>query len=202
METIQKLEKVIGGRWLGVSIHNEPVKCKENYLCPQVDRFCEALKMASVNKVIVEPEQLTCLGARFAFGWGNDLKEIMIRKLVDTKGFTPACAGELIERTPHYQDGIQAISINVSKTPRMFVAQLQPIQVMQLIQIYQEKLENIIQTEISSVISACGNVVVKVIQKQDMAISFGCDDSRTFGNLARDMLYVGLPYSQARAMMD
>lgn len=202
METIQKLEKVIGGRWLGVSIHDEPVKRKEEYVCPQVDRFCEALKKASFSKVIVEPEKLTCLGARFAFGWGNDLKETMIRKLVDTKGFTPACAGESIERTPHYQAGIQAIGINVSKTPEMFIAQLQPTQAMRLIQVYQKKLGNIFQAEISSVISACGNVVVKVIQKQDMAISFGCDDSRTFGELARDRLYVGLPYLQARAIMD
>lgn len=203
VETIKKLEKVVGCRWLGVSIHDEPVKHKEKYLCPRVDRFCEALKIASVNKVIIEPEQLTCLGARFAFGWGNDdLKETMIRKLVDTRGFTPAYAGELIERTPHYQDGIRAVGINVSKTPGMFIAQLQPAQVMRLIQVYQEKLGKIVQTEIPSVISACGNVVVKVIQKQDMAISFGCNDSRTFGELARDRLYVGLPYSQARAIMD
>jgi uncharacterized protein (DUF169 family) len=202
VETIQKLEKVIGGRWLGVSIHDEPLKHKEKYLCPQVDRFCEMFKIASVNKVVVEPEQFTCLGARYAFGWGNDLKETMIRKLVDTKDYTPACAGELIERTPHYQDGVQSISINVSKTPEMFVARLQPAQVMHLIQIYQKKLGKRVQTEMSSVISACGNVVVKVIQKQDIAISFGCDDSRSFGELTRDMLYAGLPYSQAKAMMD
>ncbi len=202
METIQKLEKVIGGRWLGVSIHDEPVKHKEKYACSQEDRFCEALKKASFNKVIVEPGQLTCPGARFAFGWGNDLKEAMTCKLADTRGITPEFAGELIERTPHYQDGIHEISINVSKTPGMFIAQLQPAQVMRLMQIYQEKLGSIFQTEISSVISACGNVVVKVLQKQDMAISFGCDDSRAFGELARDRLYAGLPYSQARAITD
>lgn len=194
---------MVGCRWLGVSIHDEPVKDKEKYFCPRVDRFCEALKIASVKKVIIEPEQLTCSGARFAFGWGNDdLKETMIRKLVDARGVTPAYAGELIEGTPHCQDGIRAVSINVSKTPGMFIAQLQPAQVMRLIQVYQEKLGKKVHTEISSVISACGNVVVKVIQKQDMAISFGCNDSRTFGELARDRLYVGLPYSQAKAIMD
>ncbi len=201
MEMIRKLEKAIGGRWLGVSIYGVPVKCKEEYVCPRVERFCEALKLASVNKVLIDPRQFTCLGARYAFGCGTDLKETMIRKLVDTKGYSPECAGELIERTPHCQNGIQAIGINLSNKPEVFIAQLQPAQVMHLIRLYQGKLGKIFRTEISSVISACGNVVIKAIQLQDMAISFGCDDSRTFGDVARDRLYAGLPYAQARAIV-
>ena len=72
---------------------------------------------------------------------------------------------------------------------------------MRLIKIYQERLEKAFRTEISSVISACGNVVVKAIQTQDMAISFGCDDSRKFGRVYRDRLYAGIPYKQAESML-
>ena len=201
METIRKLEKEIGGRWLGVSIYGVPVKCGDEYVCPSVDRFCEALKLAAVNRILLDPQQFTCLGARYAFGCGADQKESMVRKLVDERGYSSECAGALIDRTPHCQNGIQAIGINLSDRPDVLIAQLQPAHVMRLIRVYQEKLGKVFQTEISSVISACGNVVVKAIQQQDMAISFGCDDSRAYGDVARDRLFAGLPYKQARVMV-
>lgn len=200
MKTIRKLEQAIGGRWLGVSIYSVPVKCKEEYACPQLDRFCEALKMGTVKKVLVDPRRFTCLGARYAFGYGDDRRDAMIEKLVDTKGYSPRCAAELIAHTPHCVDGVEAIGINLSKKPDVFIAQLQPAQVMRLLRIYQERLGKVFQTEISSVIAACGNVFVKAIQRQDMAISFGCDDSRAYGDVARDRLYAGLPSAQARLM--
>lgn len=201
METIRELERIIGGRWHGVSIFGLNAKCKEEFLSPHPDRFCEGLKLASVNTVLLDPHQFTCPGARYAFGCGIDLKDIMIRKLVDTKGYSPQFAEKLIGDTPHFQNKIQAIGINLSNKPEVLIAQLQPEQGMHLIRIYQAKLETVFQTEISSVISACGNVTVKAIQTQDMAISFACDDSRTFGGLSRDRLYAGLPYEQAKTLV-
>ncbi|MCK4539054.1 MAG: DUF169 domain-containing protein [Candidatus Krumholzibacteria bacterium] len=202
MEIIRKLESAIGGRWLGVSLYAVPVKRKTEHVCPQVNRFCETLKIASVSKVLIDPHQFTCPGARYAFGCGNDLKKSMIDKLVDKKGYNAAVAKQLIEKTPHCQDEIHAIGINTSENPGMYIAELQPMQAMRLVQIYQKMLEKIFQTEISSVLSACANVVVKAIQTQDMAISFGCDDSRASGSVSQDRLYAGLPSTQARTMMD
>lgn len=202
METISSLEKEIGGRWLGVSIYAVPVECKEGYKCPRVERFCEALRIGRTGRILVDPKDFTCPGARYAFGYGAGQKDEMIRRMVESKGISARWARELIERTPHCQDGIRRVGINVSDKPGVFIAQLQPVQVMRLIKIYQEKLERVFRTEISSVISACGNVAVKAIQTQDTAISFGCDDSRTFGHVYRDRLYAGIPFKQAESMFE
>jgi uncharacterized protein (DUF169 family) len=79
----------------------------------------------------------------------------------------------------------------------VLLAQLQPEQAMRLIQIYQRKLKKQYQTKIAGVITVCANVTVKALQTQDMAISFGCDDSRTFGGLTRNRLYAGVLYALA-----
>ncbi len=201
METMRTLEKMIGGRWHGVSILSSNAKYKEGFLSPHVDRFCEVIEMACVHKILLDPSQFTCPGARYAFGCGTDLKEKMIQKLVDQKGYSSAYAEKLIEETPHCHIKPGAIGINMRNEPSVLVARLQPEQVMRLIQVYQRKLEKSFQTEISSVISACGNVTVKAVQIQDMVISFGCDDSREFGSLSRHSLFAGLPYSLAEKLI-
>lgn len=200
METARKLETLIGGRWHNVSIFGLNVKCKEDFLCPHLDRFCEAIEIACVHKVLLDPCQFTCPGARYAFGCGADLKKKMVQKLAEEKGYSSAYAAKLIEETPHCQVKPGAIGINIGNEPEVLIAQLQPEQAMRLVQAYQTKLKKPFQTEISSVISACGNVTVKALQIQDMAISFGCNDSRTFGSLSRDRLYVGLPNSLAEKL--
>lgn len=193
---------MIGGRWLSVSVYGLRMKPKEGWTTPRVDRFCEALKLATIDKVLLYPETFTCPGALYSFGYGQDLVDHMIRKLIDTREYSPECAQQLIEQTPHYTNGVQSIGINVSSKPDVLVAQLQPAQVMRLVRIYQKNLGKMIQIQISSVISACGNVVVKAIHTQSLAISFGCDDSREFGAISRDRLYVGLPYMQAVKLTD
>jgi uncharacterized protein (DUF169 family) len=201
MKTARALERIIGGRWHGVSILDAKAKYEEEFVHPHPDRFCEGLKLASVNSVLLSPDRFTCPGASYAFGYGAGREKAMIRRLSDTKGYSAQFAEKLIGDTPHFEKKIRAIGINLPNRPHVLIAQLQPEQVMRLIRIYQAKLETAFQTEISSVISACGNVTVKAVQTQDMAISFACDDSRTFGGLSRDRLYAGLPYEQAKAIV-
>jgi uncharacterized protein (DUF169 family) len=195
METVKELDRITGGRWYGVSVFDRDVKGKKEFISPHVDRFCEVLGMASIYKVLLDPLQFTCPGARYAFGCGTDLKEEMVRKLAEEKNYSPGYANKLIDDTPHCQERPAAIGLNLSIEPDVLIAQLQPEQVMRLIQVYHKKLKKPFHPGISSVISACGNVTVKALQTQDMAISFGCNDSRAFGGLSRDRLYIGLPYS-------
>ena len=118
--------------------------------------------------------------------------------MASTKGHSLEHALMLFENTPHFQTMPEMIGFDVADQPDVAVARLQPEQVMRLLQTYHLKLNKVFQTSISSVISACGNTAVKAFQQQDLAISFGCDDSRTFGGLSRDQLYVGLPYALAQ----
>ena len=201
METTRKLEALVGGSWHEVSVFGLDVKCKEEFLCPHVERFCEAIEVAWVHKVLLDPCQFTCPGARYAFGCGNDLKESMTQRLVEERGYPSEYAQAMIEETPHCETKPGAIGINLGNEPNVLIAQLQPNQAMHLVRAYQTKFSKVYRTEISSVISACGNVTVKAFQTNDMAISFGCDDSRKFGSITRDRLYAGLPYHMAEELV-
>ena len=194
MKTVRKLENEIGGRWHGISFFNDPENVPPNVQCRQVPRFCEAIKLAVVHKMVVKPGQFTCPGACYAFGGMVNLKETMIDKMVEQRGYSVDHAARLFEKTPHFQKMPEMIGFNCMDEPDIVISQLQPAQVMRLLQMYNVKLGRDFRTEISSIISACGNTAVRAYEKQDLAISFGCDDSRAFGGLSRDMLYVGLPY--------
>jgi len=197
LKTIGKLESAIGGKRSGVSFFGLNEECKENFLCPQAGRFCETIKLAAGNTVLLDPRQFTCLGARYVFGCRPDPKRKMIKKLAEEKGYSLAYVSKLIEETPHCETQPAAIGINIENEPDVLLAQLQPAQAMRLIRLYQKKLKKVFQIKISGVITVCGNVTVKALQTQDMAISFGCDDSRAFGGLTRNRLYVGVPYGLA-----
>jgi uncharacterized protein (DUF169 family) len=197
METLAKLEKAFGGRWHGVTLMDQQPNQEESPAYTPVARFCEAVMRASVDNVLLDPDQFTCPGARYAFGCGMDLKEDMQQKLINEKGYTSDYVARLLDETPHCKTTPAVIGINTGHVPDVVIAQLQPEQTMRLLQMYQKKLNKTFQSTISSVISACGNVVVKAFQTEDMAMSFGCIDSRSFGGLSRDRLFVGLPYSLA-----
>jgi len=92
------------------------------------------------------------------------------------------------------------IRFNVSHDPQLYIARIQPEQMMQLVQIYQKKLKRTFTPKISSIMALCGNVTIKALQSQDMTISFGCQDSRDLGKLTRDMLFVGIPKVVATQM--
>lgn len=195
MENVRKLEIVIGGRWNGISFIENTEDIPKEVEFRQVARFCEALELSVVHKMIIKPSQFECPGARYAFGVMVDLKETMIEKVVKLKGYSPEYAVQLFENTPHFQKMPDMIGFNCMDEPDIVISQLQPEQVMRLLELYHIRLSRNYQTAISSIISACGNTAVRAYEKQDLAISFGCDDSRIFGGLSKDKLYVGLPYS-------
>jgi len=201
MEILKKIQNTIGGRWYGVSIVVSEEEYGEEIIYPQVDRFCEAIHMANTHKVLIDPANFTCPGARYAFGCGSDLKETMIKNLVDKKGYSNKCSKKLIDETNHFQEKPPAVGLNINDKPDVLIAQLQPGQTMRLIQMYQRRLEKLVKISLSSVIAVCGNVTVKALQTKDMAVSFGCEDSRNFGKLPPDRLYVGLPYSLAKKLL-
>jgi uncharacterized protein (DUF169 family) len=201
MDGIRKLEIEIGGRWHGISFLNNSNDLAREVEWLQVPRFCEAVKLAVVKKMVIKPGDFTCPGALYAFGGMVDLKETMIDRIAELKGCRPEHAVHLLDSTPHFQKAPDYIGFNCTDEPDIAISQLQPEQAMRLMQLYNARLGKNLQTEISSIISACGNTAVRTYQTQDMAMSFGCDDSRAFGTLTRDRLYVGLPYSLVEELL-
>lgn len=201
VETERELERIVRGRWHGVSFINGVDEPPEGVEVRKVGRFCEAIQVAVVSKMIIRPSEFTCPGASYAFGGMVDVTETMMERMVGRKGYSPESAIHLIENTPHFREMPEMIGFNCMDQPDILISQLQPEQTMDLLQLYHIKLGRSFRTEIPSVICACGNTVVRAYQCQDLAISFGCDDSRAFGGLSRDRLYVGLPYSLATELV-
>jgi len=48
----------------------------------------------------------------------------------------------------------------------------------------------------------CGNCSAQPIVTNDVCISFGCDDSRTYGNIADNELVVGIPFSKVLMILE
>lgn len=197
MEVARKLEIAIGSRWHGISFINDENDVWPDVKLKRVSRFCEAVRSAVTHKMVVRPGDFACPGAAYAFGGMVDLKETMIDKMIALKGYSKDAALQFYEKTPHLQVMPKMIAFDCKDEPDVLLSLLQPEQAMRLLQRYHIKLGRIFSSEMPSIISACGNTVVKAFLTNDMAISFGCDDSRTFGKLSRDRLYVGLPYSIA-----
>jgi uncharacterized protein (DUF169 family) len=201
VETARELERIVHGRWHGITFINGVNQIPEGVGVKQAGRFCEAIKVAIAHKMMVRPSEFTCPGASYAFGGMVDVSEMMTERMVELKGYSPKSATHLIENTPHFRQMPDMIGFNCMDQPDILISQLQPEQAMKLLQLYHIKLGRSFRTEIPSVICACGNTVVRAYQSQDLSISFGCDDSRAFGGLSRDRLYVGLPYSLARTLV-
>lgn len=199
MEAIGKLEKLVGGVWYGVSLLDTLPEGKgmgmdkSKYL--DKARFCEIIIKARNHQVLTDPRKFKCLGARYAFGCGPGTRDTMIRKFVEKKEYPSECVEQMINETPCLQEPPAVIALNVKERPDVFLAKLQPEQAMGLIKLYHKKMKRPFQQEISGLFSLCANIVVKALVTQDMTISFGCEDARTFGGITRDRLYVGMPYS-------
>ena len=198
---MKSLEEKFGGRWFGISIFGLDVTCKDDFHCPQVSNVCEALKTASIGKVLLKPCELSYVGARFAFGCGGENKQAIVEQTIHQHGFSRAYAEQVVERTPHCKVPTGSIGIGIQDNPEVWVARLQPDQVMAVVRVYQTRFEKSFQPEISSVVSICGTVIVGALQRQDMTIALGCDTSRDGGCLTRDRMFVGLPATIAKQLV-
>jgi uncharacterized protein (DUF169 family) len=198
MDVRRRLEASIGGVWHSVSFFHDMPECPQGIFKAQGIRFCEAIVVARVHKVLIDPIAIACPGARFAFGSGNDLSEEMIQKLGE-KGYSHNYVRKMIKEIPRLKDPPAAVGLNMGNPPDIIMAALQPDQAMRLVQLYEKEEEKALSVNFSSVMSICANVAVRALQTEDATLSFGCEDARVFGGISRDRLVAGVPYSMAQS---
>jgi uncharacterized protein (DUF169 family) len=198
MDTARKLEAVVGGVWHGVSFFEDMPERPQGVYRAKGIRFCEAFVVARVHKVLIDPNAITCPGARFAFGCKGDFTAEMIQKLSE-KGYSRDYVERMMGEIPRLGEPPTAVGLNLKNPPDILMAALQPDQAMRLTQLYERKQKKALSASFSSVMSICANVAVKALQTKDATLSFGCEDSRAFGGVSRDRLVAGVPYSMAQA---
>jgi uncharacterized protein (DUF169 family) len=201
MKMKRRLERTFGGTWFPISFLPALPDSAESGGILEGIRFCEAIDKARVHPVLVKPEQSPCMGTKLAFGHGENLAESMIEKLVGEKSFSETYARELIRRTPALERPVMGVGLNLETRPDLYLAPLQPMHAMVLLQRYEAVMEKTADQNLSSVFSLCANVAVKAHQTRDIALSFGCEDARTFGRFSRDRMFVGLPRELAAKLV-
>lgn len=200
MDTTRKLEGVVGGVWHGVSFYEHVPECPQGTYKAKGVRFCEATVVARVHKVLMNPHDLACPGAMFAFGCGETGHEEMTQKLRE-KAYSEDYVERILEETPHFEEPPAAIGLDMGNPPDIVMAALLPIQAMRLIQLCERTQDRPLSPVISSAMSICANIAVRALQTGDLAFSFGCDDARAFGGIPRERLVAGMPYAMARSLV-
>jgi len=200
MDTLRKLEDVVGGVWHGVSFYDRMPECPEGTYKAKGVRFCEAVVVARVHKVLMDPRDLTCPGAMFAFGCGETGLEEMTQKLLE-KGYSKDYLERIMEETPRFEEPPAAIGLDMENTPDIVMAALLPDQAMRLTQIYERTQDRPLSPVLSSVMSICANIAVRALKTEKLALSFGCEDARAFGGIPRERLVAGMPYAMARSLV-
>lgn len=72
---------------------------------------------------------------------------------------------------------------------------------MDLLKVFQEHKGENLTVSLSSIMGVCGNVAVKTYLEGKICVSFGCDDSREYGQISRDRLALGIPCSELRVLV-
>ena len=201
MHVVDTFQRRFGGRWTGVKFYygDLPI-CDENSI--RDARFCEAITRSLVHPVLLTPEGLNCPGARYVFGWDATVKTEMVERFHYQEGFSEPKAKELVQNLPKISGSLKGIGLNIRNDPDLFLSYLQPEQVMKLLRSYHVHFGKDLNVDLSSIVSVCGHVAVEAVIKKQIALSFGCRDSREYGGITRDRVAIGVPVELAQSMVE
>ena len=198
MVDVEKFEKLIGGRWIGVVFENELKRGKvldeEDIVIPRKPiRFCEAVKESYTGPIALDDQSVSCEGALYAFGWMSD-REALVEKISKESNLSKETARKLLASIPRLNGGASRIIVGTYREPDLILSFAQPEAVMRLVYLWEKMHGNGLKLEnVGSVMSVCANVAVKTYCTNQISISFGCPVSRKSGDITRDRLVVGVP---------
>jgi uncharacterized protein (DUF169 family) len=192
MELIERLEKEIGGHWIGLTFHTDSQPPSENPAAKPM-RLCESIKEAYTGPFVLTRELVNCPGAQRSLGW-EKTDDALKHKMANGGGLSPEIASKLLSDTPHIETPVTAVTVGDYRRPDLAVSYLQPADAMKLIRLWQRADGSDLMAPISSVLAVCGNVIARAYITGRISMSFGCPESRVCGKIGRDRLAVGIPY--------
>ena len=199
MKMVEALERTIGGRWTGIVFHEDmPLSEGDGYNNRHM-RFCEAVRNSYTRPVVLTRELLNCHGGRWSFGWEKHPESLMNR-LAKENGFPAEMVSQLIAKAPHLDIDLAALTIGGDQTPDVILSYIQAADAMKLVRRWQQNTGSNLDVSISSLMSVCGSAV-RTYLTQQISVSFGCPESRKYGNIGRDRLVIGMPYEIAEELM-
>ena len=185
MNILEVIEEKIGGKWVGVIFHNNiPEKAR---------RLCEAIGRSYKNKIILTRESVDCPRAYRSLGWLRNNNDSMVHKLAEKMDTSHNIAQKLITRTPYIRQEITAVSVGDYHNPDIVVSYTTPNVAMNLVRLWQKISGTNLTLDVSTIMAAWGNIVVKAYLTGQICMSFGCPDSRECGCIEANKLIIGIP---------
>jgi len=188
----KRLSQISSCDWVAVKFHKQ---ISATYIEPV--RFCEAVYKAQDKRISLSFNNVCCDGARRCFGWLKDSDLKLAKKLSEKAGMGQDEAYKLIRSVPVLNERIIGISLDKNIAGDVYISYASPSSAMKLIRYWQKMSSQNLNTEISGIMSVCGNVAVKSFLEQKISISFGCPDSREYGGIEKEQLVIGIPHNTA-----
>ncbi len=186
-----KFSKKFGSHWIKVKFYNTEPDLKVAKVIKGV-RFCEVVKKAIEYPIIIDKESLTCLGAKFVFGWDSQDKNKILDLCQKKRQVQREALISIFSKSPFLKKPFKYIGLNTECSPDLLISYLSPEQVSKIIRTYQNKLGKILSVSLTSMTPVCGGVAVKTYLNKNINISFGCRDSRKFAGLEMYELAIGI----------
>ncbi|MCK4917334.1 MAG: DUF169 domain-containing protein [Candidatus Omnitrophica bacterium] len=186
-----KLSNKLGSHWIKVKFYQEKPKDTDAKILKDV-KFCQAIKLAIIQPVILDKTSLNCAGANCAFGW-NDSRDKFVERCRDKNSMPLNTLESILSQAYFFKKPVEYIGLNTMGKPDLVLSYVSPEQAMAIVKIYQANTGKTLDVSLGGMMSICGSVAVKTHLSKDITFSFGCEDSRKSAGLGRDIMAVGIP---------
>ena len=199
---IEKLKSRFGKKCSGIKINPQglnPINIPEKSM-----KFCEAVSYSFKVPLQINKNNLDCPGARRNVGFDKD-DDKLAKNISDNTHIPLNYILSALQKIPMPLKDIYSIALGITEEmeqivqPDLFIIYTQPVNIMQIIH---NSAKQEIQPVISpySLLSICGNVLIRSYRDQNMSISFGCPESRKFGGVDNEEIVIGVPYEMVYLM--
>ena len=199
MGVIKLFQDHFGIKGVGLKFYSDEINTSNFQLLRDV-KFCQAVRIAHDQHVLLDKDSITCKGARYALGFEKETKEEIVNTIKFKRGVSQEIAEQLVDNIPRMRNSsYRYIALNVDD-PDILIFYIIPKRFMEFLKIYQ-RTGNSLEVKLSSITAMCGDVAVQTYLTRKICISFGCDDSREYGEVADEELIVGIPKEKIERLM-
>ncbi len=199
MSAIEQFQDYFKIKGVGVKFYADEIDTYTMQFSKDV-KFCQAVKLARDQRVFLDKDSITCKGARYALGFEKGTKGEIVNAIKFKRGVSQEIAEHLVDNIPRIENpAYNSIGLNVDD-PDIFIFYITPKRFMEFLKVYQ-RTGNHLGVKLSSITAMCGDVAVQTYLTKEICISFGCDDSREYGEVSDEELIVGIPKEKIEQLM-
>jgi uncharacterized protein (DUF169 family) len=165
-------------------------------------RFCEVVKDSFKIPILINTNNLSCLGSRRSLGLQTDCKELT-QHISTESGVNIETVEYLLHDTPYFSNPVHNILLGINQEmeesiqPDLYIMYIKPRDLMNIVRDYTIIFNKFPIVKPHTFLSVCGNVLARTLLFDVMSISFGCPESRRYGGVKDHQVVVGIPYNKA-----